>query len=161
MCNKTEALQSTYDLFRKDAFYWLRNNAQDKGLGKVTEINIKSKEVRCVLVLQYCLITSLKDGFYWLRHSALGRKSLRVLDKHKFLGAQRWPGLPDGTGQHAINYIYSHTSRWKIGYASLFISSFMHQSKPICPTHIFLDMWPSTGVCQYTRKYISVCGQSF
>lgn len=34
MRNKTEALQSTYDLFHKDVFYWLRYNAQDKGLGE-------------------------------------------------------------------------------------------------------------------------------
>lgn len=35
-----ETLQSTYVLFQKDGFCWLKNNVQDKGLGRTTETNI-------------------------------------------------------------------------------------------------------------------------
>lgn len=36
-----ETLQSTSEFFHKDGFYWRRNNAHSKGLGKMTETNIK------------------------------------------------------------------------------------------------------------------------
>jgi hypothetical protein len=40
-CSQWNSLQTTYHLFLEDGFYCLRNNAQDKSLGRMSEINIK------------------------------------------------------------------------------------------------------------------------
>lgn len=38
--------------FPKDEFYPLKNNAQDKGLGRITGIEAKSRGARCGLAIQ-------------------------------------------------------------------------------------------------------------
>lgn len=39
-----ELFKNTCDLSHKDGFYWLRNSAQDKALGRMTKKSIKVDE---------------------------------------------------------------------------------------------------------------------
>ena len=53
-CLHWSSLQSTYGLFHKDNFCWVRNTAQDKdeGLGRMTEVNRMPVGVRISLALR-------------------------------------------------------------------------------------------------------------